>query len=161
MRFSFVATLSSLLRHCPTPCSASIGPRFVITCSNLSQLFRDTTGSPGLPYIPNIQHAIVSDPEEVAQHLPDALCQCGFHYPNGVALPIGVFEAQYVQLMLTACCLAPSVLNLWDYSRRPRVLYPVTGLSYRNGIPSRWNIRPCPAALWFRYTQPNLRRLTI
>ncbi len=82
-------------------------------------------------------------------------CQCalyygGFHYPKGVTLPIGVFEAQYVQLMLTACCLGSPVLNLWDYSRRPRVLYPVADLPCRNGIHTRWNIRPCPAALGFR-----------
>jgi hypothetical protein len=66
--------------------------------------------------------------------------------PESVTLPIVVFEAQYVQLMLTACCLGSPVLNLWDYSRRPRVLYPVAGQPCRNGIHTRWNIRPCPAA---------------
>jgi hypothetical protein len=30
------------------------------------------------------------------------------------------------------------VLNLWDYSRRPRVLYPVAGLPCRNGIHTHW-----------------------
>ena len=39
------------------------------------------------------------------------------------------------------------MLNLWDYSRWPRVLYPVAGLPYRRGTSTRWNKRPCPAAL--------------
>ncbi|MFH1931204.1 MAG: hypothetical protein ABIN18_06400, partial [Pseudomonadota bacterium] len=39
------------------------------------------------------------------------------------------------------------VLNLWNYSRRPRVLYPVAGLPCWSGIHTRWNMRPCPAAL--------------
>ncbi len=112
---------------------------------------RDSTGSPGLPYIHNIQHAIVYDPGKVMQHLPSALHHGGFHTPNGVALSIlGSFEAQSVQLSLTACCLGSPVLNLWDYSRRPRVLYPVAGRPCRNGDPTRLNIRPCPAALGVR-----------
>jgi hypothetical protein len=92
----------------------------------------------------------------------NALYYGGFHYPKGVTLPIGVFEAQYVQLMLTACCLGSPVLNLWDYSRRPRVLYPVAGLPYRSGIHTRWNIRPrslryLPGRTWVSQAQPNLR----
>jgi len=99
---------------------------------------RDFTGSPGLPYIHHIQHAIVSDPGKVMQHLPIALHYSGFHTPNGVTLSIlGAFEAQSVQLSLTACCLGSPVLNLWDYSRRPRVLYPVAGLPCRNGTYTR------------------------
>ncbi|MFH1934394.1 MAG: hypothetical protein ABIN18_22835, partial [Pseudomonadota bacterium] len=45
------------------------------------------------------------------------------------------------------CCLDRPVLNLWNYSRRPRVLYPVAGLPCWSGIHTRWNMRPCPAAL--------------
>jgi len=57
------------------------------------------------------------------------------------------FEAQLLQLTLTAYCLDRPVLNLWNYSRRPRVLYPAAGLPYWSGIPTRWNTRPCLAAL--------------
>lgn len=57
------------------------------------------------------------------------------------------FEAQSLQLTLTAYCLDRPVLNLWNYFRRPRVLYPATGLPYWNGIRTRWNTRPCLAAL--------------
>jgi hypothetical protein len=51
------------------------------------------------------------------------------------------------QLTLTAYCLNRPVLNLWNYFRRPKVLYPAAGLPYWNGISTRWNIRPCLAAL--------------
>jgi len=44
-------------------------------------------------------------------------------------------------------CLVP---NLWDYSRWPRGLYPVTGLPYQSGISTCWNMRPCQAALGAR-----------
>ncbi len=57
------------------------------------------------------------------------------------------FETQSVQLTLTACCLDPSVLNLWDYSRQSRALYPVAGQPCRDGTYTHWNKRPCPAAL--------------
>jgi hypothetical protein len=47
------------------------------------------------------------------------------------------------------------VLDLWNYSRRPRVLYPVAGLPCWSGIHTRWNMRPCPATLngYFRFYQ--------
>ena len=57
------------------------------------------------------------------------------------------FEAQSLQLTLTAYCLDRPVLNLWNYSRRPRVLYPAAGLPYWSGTCTRWNTRPCLAAL--------------
>jgi hypothetical protein len=57
------------------------------------------------------------------------------------------FEAQSLQLALTAYCLDRPVLNIWSYFRRPRVLYPAAGLPYWSGIRTRWNTRPCLAAL--------------
>jgi len=52
----------------------------------------------------------------------------GFRISNSVALSHFVyFEAQSLQLALTACWLAPPVLNLWDYSRRPKVRFPAGG----------------------------------
>ena len=63
------------------------------------------------------------------------------------SFPMKTFEAQSLQLTLTAYCLDCPVLNLWNYSRRPRVLYPAAGLPYWSGIHTRWNIRPCLAAL--------------
>ena len=81
-------------------------------------------------------------------------------YLTASSFPFTVFEAQSVQLTLTACCIDPPVLNLWDYSRRPRVLYPVAGLPFRNGTSTRWNIRPCPAALGLSKLNRNLRSPT-
>jgi len=73
------------------------------------------------------------------QLLPSALHCVDFQLSKTVVLPVYKhFEALSVQLSLTACCLDPSVLNLWDYSRRPRVLYPVAGLPCRNGIHTHW-----------------------
>ncbi|WP_419606127.1 hypothetical protein [Thiolapillus sp.] len=44
--------------------------------------------SPGLPRIPNVQHAIVSDPGEPAPHWPVARRRVGFRSLNTVATPI-------------------------------------------------------------------------
>ena len=66
---------------------------------------------------------------------------------NSIVLPNNAFEAQSLQLTLTAYCLDRPVLNLWNYFRRPRVLYPAAGLLYWNGTCTRWNTRPCLAAL--------------
>ena len=63
-------------------------------------------------------------------------------------LPVrNAIEALSVQLAFTACCLDPPVLDLWDHSLRPKVLYPVAGPPCRSGNLTRWNTRPCPAAL--------------
>ena len=56
------------------------------------------------------------------------------------------YEAKSLQLSLTACCLAPTVLNIWSYLRLPDVCYPVVDLPCRSGIYTRWNYRPCSAA---------------
>jgi len=60
---------------------------------------------------------------------------------------VNTYEAKSLQLTLTACCLAPIVLNIWSYLRLPDVCYPVADLPCRNGSHSRWNDRPCSAAL--------------
>jgi len=52
----------------------------------------------------------------------------GFRTCKSVALShLEHFEAQSLQLTLTACWFVPPVLNLWDYSRRPRVHFPADG----------------------------------
>ncbi len=62
---------------------------------------------------------------------------CSF---DGIVLPVFTsVEAQSLQLALTAYQLAQSVLNLWDYSRWPKVRYPVVGLPCWDGIRTRWN----------------------
>jgi len=114
--------------------------------TSLSSL-RDNAGSPGLPSIPNVQHAIVSDPGEQCSTYQSPCTILASALLTASPIPFGAFEAQSVQLSLTAYCLDCPVLNLWDYSRRPRGLYPVAGLPYRSGTSTRWNIRPCPAAL--------------
>ena len=63
------------------------------------------------------------------------------------SFPLITFEAQSLQLSLTAYCLDLPVLSLWSYPRRPRVLYPAAGLPYWSGTSTRWNTRPCLAAL--------------
>ena len=60
---------------------------------------------------------------------------------------VETYEAKSLQLTLTACCLAPIVLNIWSYLRLPDVCYPVADLPCRGGSLTRWNYRPCSAAL--------------
>ena len=63
------------------------------------------------------------------QLLPFALHCVDFQLSKTVVLPVYKhFEALSVQLSLTACCLDPSVLSLWDYSRqllRPALYEPL------------------------------------
>ena len=85
--------------------------------------------------------------EALAQSLV-ALPSVDFRTLNCVVLLFSKdIEAQSLQLSLTACQLDPPVLTLWGRPRRAKVLYPVAGLPCRGGIPTRWNIRPCLAAL--------------
>ena len=57
------------------------------------------------------------------------------------------YEAKSLQLTLTACYLAHTVLNIWSYLRLPSACYPVADLPCRDGNHTRWNNRPCSAAL--------------
>ena len=45
------------------------------------------------------------------------------------------------------------MLGLCDYPRRPRVLYPAADLPYWSGVHTRWNTRPCLAALTHYFQQ--------
>ena len=65
---------------------------------------------------------------------------------------VETYEAKSLQLTLTACCLAPTVLNIWSYLRLPDVCYPVADLPCRNGSLTRWNYRPCSAAHPYFFT---------
>ncbi len=56
------------------------------------------------------------------------------------------YEAKLLQLMLTACCLAHTALNIWNYLRLPDGCYPVADLPCWDGILTRWKYRPCSAA---------------
>jgi len=181
MRFSFVSTLSSVLSmicnslwrcYCCSVLSSSGITRphkyydtvrlptmhqpvlaLLSLVPALQSYITDIAGSPGLPYIPNIHHAIVSAPGKALQHLPIRTTSIvASAYLTASPFPFSAFEALSVQRLLTAWCLVPSVLNLWDYSRRPRIHYPVTGLPCRSGILTHWNIRPCPAALNIQVT---------
>jgi len=49
-------------------------------------------------------------------------------------------------LALTACWLAPIVLNIWSCLRLPDVYYLVADLPCQSGTFTRWNYRPCSAA---------------
>ena len=74
----------------------------------------------------------------------------GFQKGYPVALLVNnSFEAKSLQLSLTACCLARTVLNIWSHLRLPDVCYPVADLPCQDGSLTRWNDRPCSAALPF------------
>ena len=90
---------------------------------------------------------MLSDPGEQRSTYLNALLYIDFCRVNSIVLPIVTFEAQSLQLALTAYCLDPSVLSLWSYPRRPRVIYPAAGLPYWSGTLTRWNSRPCLVAL--------------
>jgi len=62
------------------------------------------------------------------------------------------YEAKSLQLTLTACYLAHTVLNIWSYLRLPGACYPVADLPCRDGNHTRWNNRPCSAALPLTFT---------
>ena len=59
---------------------------------------------------------------------------------------VETFEAKSLQLALTACWLAPIVLNIWSRLRLPDACYPVVDLPCRDGTSTRWNYRPGSAA---------------
>ena len=90
---------------------------------------------------------MLSDPGEQRGACLNALLCVDFCSVKNIVYPIITFEAPQLQLSLAAYYLDYSVLNLWDYPRRPRVLYPVAGLSCWSGTLTRWNSRPCLAAL--------------
>jgi len=97
--------------------------------SGILAFLQERTGPPGLPSILNLQHAMLSDPGAAcATRLAHAAHAVGFRTCKSVALShFEHFEAQSLQLTLTACWFAPPVLNLWDYSRQPRVYFPAGG----------------------------------
>ena len=70
------------------------------------------------------------------------------------------YEAKSLQLTLTACYLAHTVLNIWSYLRLPGACYPMADLPCRDGILTRWNYRPCSAALPYTpLSHPFIERL--
>ena len=75
------------------------------------------------------------DPGDAEEHLPFAL-PCGdFRIVNYVVHLIFALSRRYhFSLRLRPIVLNRSVLNLWSYPRRPRVLYPVAGLPSGTGI---------------------------
>ena len=71
---------------------------------------------------------MLSDPGVAWQLALHAAFAVGFRVRKTVALShLDTFEAQSLQLTLTACWFDPPVLNLWDYSRRPKVHFPADG----------------------------------
>ena len=166
MRYSFFATLSSLLGmmcispHCSYYCNglSSSGitrpqryyaivrlpaayRRFLL-CYRLFRLThlhgKKLQGLPGYRLF-----SVINMPSSPTPGKRCSTCQCalypvGFHVFNRVALPNleSYREVQSVQLSLTASCFDYAVLNLWDCSRRPSDLYPVAGLPCRGGTSS-------------------------
>jgi len=96
--------------------------------SGILASLQDETGSPGLPSILNLQHAMLSDPGALRQLAIVAAHTVGFRHYNAVALShFDAFEALSLQHKLTAYWFVPPVLNLWDRSRRPRIHFPADG----------------------------------
>ena len=100
---------SAVLRHCPTPCRASMVLALLSLVPPYSLSLQDPTGSPGLSPNPSIQHAIVSDPGEAVQYLPCALYCVDFRQVKNVILPV----------------LLISRLNPFSFRLRPAVLIPL------------------------------------
>ena len=61
-------------------------PCFVIACWALPASLQDPTGSPSLPSIPHVRHAMLFDPGEAREHLPRALPGVDFRVVNRVVL---------------------------------------------------------------------------
>ena len=135
--------LSLVLWRHPTPYPVICLSRFIITWPAYSRSLKGLIGSPRLPPIPNVQHAMLSDPGETGSTDHLVLRYGDFRRVKGVVSRMVTFEAQSLQLALTAYCLDPLVLNLWGHPRRPKVLFPVAGLPCRSGVLTRRNTRPC------------------
>jgi len=120
--------------------------RFIITCSTYSLLERRLRTSRVADHSQwSTCHAL--QPRSSAMMLVWRITEWGL--PGGVPCRpacVETYEAKSLQLSLTACCLAPIVLNIWNYFRLPDVCYPVADLPCRNGILTRWIDRPCSAA---------------
>lgn len=69
---------SSVLRRHPTPCQACVFLALLSLVQHTLFPLRDPARSPGLLSIPNIQHAMLSDPGEAGKRLPIALTPVDF-----------------------------------------------------------------------------------
>ena len=79
--------------------------------SGILSLLKDPAGYPGLPHIPNVQHAMLSDPEEAEEHLPFALPCVDFRHvqlrrPSHFVLTrLNHFSLRLRPVVLIALCL--------------------------------------------------------
>ena len=58
----------------------------LLSLVQLTLFLKDSSGSPELPLIHNVQHAMLYNPEAALQHLSDALHYGGFQEDQPVAL---------------------------------------------------------------------------
>lgn len=122
-------------------------PYFIIACSTYSLFLRDILGSPELPIFPTIQHAMLLLVEPTFGTTPKQLYDTGLSHHTMVVSRRGTlspclletYEANSLQLSLTACCLAYIVLNIWSYLRLPDACYLVVDLPYQSGVHTHWN----------------------
>jgi len=105
-------------------------------------------GSPGLPHHPNVGHAMVSDPGEVDSPRHSGSSHVDFHFYNSVVLPnaslSGLNPFNQSAYGLPACYLT---LKEGCYHPPSKDSLPGGWLTFRDGILTRWMIRPCPVAL--------------
>jgi len=67
---AFIGTMRSSDSRLPT---GHLPSSLYYHLSGILSFLKDPAGYPGLPPIPNVQHAMLSDPEEAEEHLPFAL----------------------------------------------------------------------------------------
>ena len=113
--------------------------------SDILTSLQESRGSPGLPHIHYVRHAMVSDPEEMP-------LTC--HSPMDILTSVSITTSSLSILTLsrlnpfnlTAYGLSSRypTLNLWNYSHRSKDALPSGWPAFRGGVLSRLNIRPMP-----------------
>ena len=98
---------------------------------------QENRGSPGLPHIHFVRHAMVSDPEEVLRDLPFATSILTSVSINTSSLSTTL--TRLIPFNLTAYGLSSRypTLNLWNYFHRSKDSLPSGWPAFRDGIRSR------------------------
>ena len=134
----------------PSDFLCSILPSFLYyQLSGILASKQENRGSPGLPHIHFVRHAMVSDPEEVLRDLPFATSILTSMSINTSSLSTTL--TRLIPFNLTAYGLSSRcpTLNLRITSFDPRTRYPVTGQSSGTGFASAKICDLGPAAQCF------------
>jgi len=145
------SSITRLLRNSrshPTPCFAFA----FLTCYRLSGILtslQDKTGSPGLPYILNLQHAMLSDPGVAcATRLLSLHSLLASRIANPSPYPIlSISRLNHFSLRLRPVGSFPLCLIFGITPADPRFTSRWVANPNLRGALTRQNKRPCPAAL--------------